>query len=175
MINKQTIQYKYLLGSQMLGLANCHDEDWVTFIDDTTAAARAEHCQSIPFYKVLIRHFKTNDKIKPDYYQALFMYQLSEGFHNSEEYIFKDFNILEHVETWKLWLKAYVNSKAIEEQVKKDSRIIKWCYHLLYQYYMIKENTHWISEEAKAEVQKIHDLEVPSSYFYELQDLINSL
>ena len=40
---------------------------------------------------------------------------------------------------------------------------------------MIKENTHWISEEAKAEVQKIHDLEVSSSYFYELRDLINSL
>jgi hypothetical protein len=40
---------------------------------------------------------------------------------------------------------------------------------------MIKENTHWISEPAKELVQKIHDLEMPSSYFYELKDLINSL
>jgi hypothetical protein len=51
----------------------------------------------------------------------------------------------------------------------------KQFYQLLYQYYMIKENTHWISEEAKAEVQKIHDLEMPSSYFEELRALINSL
>jgi hypothetical protein len=40
---------------------------------------------------------------------------------------------------------------------------------------MIKENTHQISDEAKINVQKIHDLEMPSSYFYELKDLINSL
>jgi hypothetical protein len=40
---------------------------------------------------------------------------------------------------------------------------------------MIKENTHQISDEAKINVQKIHDLEMPSSYFYELRELINSL
>ena len=40
---------------------------------------------------------------------------------------------------------------------------------------MIMENAHWISNEAKANVQKIHDLEMPSSYFYELRDLINNL
>jgi hypothetical protein len=40
---------------------------------------------------------------------------------------------------------------------------------------MISRNTHWISGLEKAVVQKIHDLEMPSSYFYELKELINTL
>jgi hypothetical protein len=51
----------------------------------------------------------------------------------------------------------------------------KWFYHLAYQYNMIIEDTHWISDEAKVDVQKIHDFEMPSSYFYELREKINNL
>ena len=73
------------------------------------------------------------------------------------------------------WLKAFINSPAAEKLAKKNEILSKPFYHILYQYYMIIENAHWISDEAKANVQKIHDLEVPSSYFYELRDLINNL
>jgi hypothetical protein len=40
---------------------------------------------------------------------------------------------------------------------------------------MVLENAHFISDEAKVDVQKIHDLEMPSNYFYELRDKINRL
>ena len=40
---------------------------------------------------------------------------------------------------------------------------------------MITEGVHFISEAAMVDVQKIHDLEMPSSYFYTIRDLINGL
>ena len=73
------------------------------------------------------------------------------------------------------WLKAYINSEQANNLVLDVEVLPKVFYHLLYQYYMIKENTHWISDEAKKEVQKIHDLEVPAEYFEHLKELINSL
>jgi hypothetical protein len=108
-------------------------------------------------------------------YKATALYQLSREFFNDKDYPFNNFNILEHVEIWKEWLKAYMNGKKIEAWATKADTLPKQFYHVLYQYYMITENEHWISDSAKAEVQKIHDLEMPSSYFYELRDLINSL
>mgnify|MGYP006988383097 CR=1 FL=1 len=68
-----------------------------------------------------------------------------------------------------------MNAEKTEEWAFKTNILPKQFYHILYQYYMIIENTHWISDSAKVDVQKIHDLEMPSSYFYELRDLINSL
>ena len=55
------------------------------------------------------------------------------------------------------------------------SHLPKQFYHLVYQYYMLQENTHYISAQGFSIVQKIHDFEMPASYFYELRDLINAL
>jgi hypothetical protein len=104
-----------------------------------------------------------------------FIYQISVGFHDDENYPFKDFNILEHKEVWIKWLKAYMNDKDTEEWALKNDILPKQFYHILYQYNMIKENVHFISDEAKVDVQKIHDLEMPKEYFYELRDKIDSL
>lgn len=166
---------KYLFGSKMLKLENNRDEDWLTFTTDNAKTARENGYKSIPFYQTIINFFVRGKNIKSDPFNALFLYQLSTDFIDDAEYPFKDFNILEYKEVWKEWLKEYVNSENIESWATKADILPKQFYHLLYQYYMITENAHWISDSAKAEVQKIHDLEMPSSYFYELRDLINSL
>ena len=168
-------EYKYLVGSKLLKLTNNRDEDWITFVAEDSSVARKTGKHSISFYQTLIKLFSSGKNIKADPFKALYIYQLSNGFILEEDYPFKEFNILEHKKAWIDWLKAYTNAKSSEDWATKTEVLPKQFYHLLYQYYMIKENTHWISEEAKAEVQKIHDLEVPSSYFYELQGLINSL
>lgn len=178
-------EYKYLYGSKLLKLNNPHDEDWLIFIDLPASKIRVaqrngkiktKNVHSLPLIKTLMQHFLKKDHVKVDPYKALYLYQLSGGFFTEDpEYIFKDFNVLDYKEVWSLWLKTYVNSEDTETLACHTSNLPKHFYQLLYQYYMIKENTHWISEEAKAEVQKIHDLEKPSSYFYELRDLINSL
>ena len=168
-------QYKILFGSKMLGLANNRDEDWLTFTDERASDARKKGCQSIPFYRNMLDYFIRGQNIRVDRYNALYLYQLSVHFTADVDYPFRDFNILEHKEVWKQWLKTYVNSQAVEKRATATDILPKTCYHLLYQYYMITENVHFISDEAKAQVQKIHDLEMPSTYFYELRDLINSL
>ena len=101
---------------------------------------------------------------------------MSEGFHCNESNFPIKFNILQHKDRWIACLKSYMNLERTEKLVLQEKRgLSKKFYHILYQYYMIKENTHFISEEAKNHVQKIHDLNMPSSYFYELKELINQL
>lgn len=159
----------------MLKLNNNRDEDWKTFANINTEEAREMKCQSIPFYKEIIGCFIRGAYIFADLYYASFIYQISVGFHDEADYPFKDFNILEHKEVWIKWLKAYMNDKDTEEWALKNDILPKQFYHILYQYNMITENVHFISEEAKVDVQKIHDLEMPSSYFYELKAKINEL
>jgi hypothetical protein len=132
-------------------------------------------CKSVPFYKILINFFTRGKNIKPDPFNALYLYQLSAPFIDDADYPFGDFIILEHKEVWVKWLKAYMNSEKTEKWALERDVLPKQFYHILYQYYMLVENTHWISDEAKKIVQKIHDYEMPTSYFYELKELINSL
>lgn len=158
----------------MLKLNN-RDEDWVTFVDECAKYAMAKKCKSIPFYKATNDCFIRGEYIDSDPYFALFIYQMSVGFHDDESYPFKDFNIMEHKEVWIKWLKAYMNDAKTEEWAFSKDILPKQFYHILYQYNMIIENVHFISDEAKVDVQKIHDLEMPKEYFYTLRDLINSL
>ena len=159
----------------MLKLNNNRDEDCVSYIDADTTVARETKCHSISFQKALIDCFTRGNFIHCHPYNALFMFQCSSGFHNEQGYPFSDFNILEHKEVWKQWLKAYMNDEATEQWANKTDILPKQFYNILYQYNMIIENVHFISDKAKVDVQKIHDKEMPSSYFTELKHLINSL
>jgi hypothetical protein len=107
---------KYLFGSKMLGLSNNRDEDWLTFIEDNTKVAREKSCKSIPFYKAVISNFIRGTHVRQDPYNALYLYQLSTEFREEADYPFGYFNILNHKEVWKEWLKAYINAENIEQK-----------------------------------------------------------
>lgn len=169
------MEHKYILGSKMLQMANPRDVDEVTFVDKKSWEVRESNKRSISFTKKIIDSFINGNNTTKDPFKSLYLYQQSVGFFTDEAYPFKDFNILDHKQVWGTQLKRYMNHDTTEARALKNELLDKTFYHILYQYYMIKENVHWISDEAKAQVQKIHDLEMPSSYFYELRDLINSL
>lgn len=168
------MEYKCLYGSKMLKLDNCSDEDWVFLVDNSRKYVNGIATMNYPFYNRLVNSFTKGSNVDGDPYKALFLYQMSKGFHDDPDYPF-DFNVLEYKDTLAKCLKTYVNLPRVEQSAIKTDILPKKFYHLLYQYYMITENVHFISDEAKAQVQKIHDLEMPSSYFYELRKLINSL
>lgn len=157
----------------MLKLANCRDEDWFTFTD--SLSLQENGCQSIAFYQTIINHFILGKNVPSDSYKATILYQLSNEFQNDSAYPFNSFNILEHRAVWIEHLKNFINLETTEQFAQSREKLPKQFYHLLYQYYMIVENAHWISEKAKVEVQKIHDLEMSPIYFYTLRDLINNL
>lgn len=169
------MKYKYVLGSKLLKLANSRDTDEITFVDKPSWEVRESGKRSIPFLKKIIDSFINGKNTIKDPFKSLHLYQQSALFFEDANYPFKDFNILEHKRVWIDQLKGYINYASTEERALKNETLPKNFYHILYQYYMITENVHFISESAKAEVQKIHDLEMPSSYFYELRDLINTL
>jgi hypothetical protein len=168
------MEYKCLYGSKILKLDNCADEDWITFVDNTSRRVFGGTTQSYQFYSKRVDNFIKGRNVDGDAFKALFLYQMSKGFHDDPEYPF-DFNILEHKDVWAKCLKTYVNLPRVEQSAIQKGVLPKKFYHLLYQLSMLTEDVHFISAEAKAEVQKIHDLEMPSSYFYELRELINDL
>ena len=168
------MEYKCLYGSKLLKLNNCSDEDWVVFTDTPAKQIDGIQTRKCSVYNKIIENFTKDKNAEGDAFKALFLYQHSKGFHTDPNYIF-DFDVLEYKSILAKCLKSYINREKLEQAVKKTAVLDKRFYHLLYQYYMITEDVHWISEEAKIQVQKIHDLEMPSSYFYELRDLINSL
>lgn len=166
---------KYLFGSHLLKLKCCRDEDWLTFVDKPPKELERGE-RSIRFNNIIISHFIEGNNRPEDVHKSYIMYQLSKGFFEGDEnYPFKHFNILEHKEVWINQLKGWINLPETEERALSKDFLPKQFYHILYQYYMITENVHFISEEAKVDVQKIHDFEMPTSYFYELRDMINSL
>lgn len=169
------MQVKVLFGSKMLKLDNNRDEDWVIFIEEHPKGERQIGCKSIAFFKKFIDGF-INGRTQPqDPYVSQHLFQLSGRFHDDENYPFKDFNILEHKGVWIKQLKGYMNHPKTEKLAFSRETLHKTFYHILYQYHMIVDNVHFISDETKVDVQKIHDYEMPSSYFYELRDKINSL
>lgn len=165
------MEYKILYGSKMLKLKNPRDEDLIVLqYKDPTG----KHLDVL-LTNEIIQSFIQGKSYVNDHPRACRLYQNSCDFHEEEDYPFEYFNILFHKRPWISFLKANINSPEQEQYIGTKQILPKRYYHILYQYYMIKENTHWISEEGRAIVQKIHDLEMPSSYFYELRDLINSL
>ena len=169
------MEYKFVLGSKMLRMNNPRDIDEVTFVDKPSWQVRERGKISIPFFRMIMDSFICGENEADDHYKASYIYQLSAPFIEDENYPFKDFNILEHKDVWVEQLRGYMNHPATEEMAMKGDVLPKTFYHILYQYNMIVENVHLISDEARVNVQKIHDLEMPSSYFYELRELINNL
>lgn len=167
--------YKFTFGSCLLKLQNARDHDEVTFTDLNSWEIKDLRTRSIPFHKTIINRFVKGKNTTKDPFKALHLYQLSAPFREVEDYPFAGFNILEHKNVWIRQLKGYVSHPDIEEEAVKTDILPKKFYHILYQYYMITENEHWISEEAKVNVQLIHDLAMPSNYFYELKSMIDNL
>lgn len=155
---------KYLVGSHLLKLDNCRDEDWVDLSGDD--------------YKIrnkIITNFCVGKNTPGDAFKGRILYQLSNGFYiENADYPFKNFNIFDYKEIWINCIKTCFNNYDVDKVISQEI-LPKHFYHFLYQYYMIKENTHYISDGAKTEVQKIHDLKESSSYFHKLRELINGL
>lgn len=145
----------------MLKLKNCKDIDYIPN-------------SKIPSITAILNEYTQGNNHPLDAYKTLYLYQLSNGFHNEESYDFKDFNIFNYKT---IWIQQLQNHFAILnlQQIAQLQVLPKFFYHYLYQYYMIIENTHYISNGAKEPVQKIHDLQMPGEYVYELSNLIYSL
>lgn len=157
---------KYLIGSKLLLLDNCRDEDWITL---------SEGSKKLRIHEKMIENFMKGKNYPGDSYKGRVLYQLSNGFYaDSAEAPFPHFNILEHKENWIQCIKSRFAFYDIDTIAQLEI-LPKYFYHFIYQYYMIKENTHYISEEGKSIVQKVHDLEKPGYFIYIINDMIKEL
>ena len=160
------MKYSCLVGSKLLDLNNPSDTDILVIADRGLNS-------TFRTYNGRLLNFAHHPRYSQDLFVGQYIYQYSQGFHPDEEYPFKWFNIFDHKERWLASLKNSLDKQMLS--LNLDEALPKHFYHYLYQYYMIVENTHRISAEALAEVQKIHDLQVKGDYVYHLKELIDSL
>ena len=164
---------KYLVGSKMLKLDNCRDTDYMYIKEENEVSD--EKGRTVRFQNFIIESFIRTKDIKSDPCKSWLLYQVTTGFHEEDDYPFK-FDIRDYKDQWIKHLQAYLNDADVERRYTERGEILpKEMYHFEYQYHMILENKLWLDGEAKDVVQKIHDLEMPVSYFYELRDKINAL
>lgn len=168
------VNYTILIGSKCLKIPNARDVDTLTVNLISTRSNPGEYIAKKHLDENISMFCKcTADTYNP--FSACVLYMLSNGFHESElNYPFRYFNLLNHPDAILHSIQTYLNNYNVVE-LEKNSYLPKQFYHIVYQYYMILENTHWISDEGREIVQKIHDFQMPASYFYELKDLVNNL
>lgn len=165
---------KYLIGSCFLQLDNCRDEDYLYFGEQKRSVALNLNESYMPknFFKWYIEIFKNGNTQASDSFVIFTLYQFSQGWRKDFPIAFEIFDFQKQ---WVDALKKYINLPETEELVKQETFLLKKMYHIVYQYYMIKEQKYLISEEGKKVVQQIHDLTMPAEYFFEIKKLINSL
>lgn len=156
----------YYVGSTILKLENVGDIDVVSFTDSTyepidvikgksnyhvlhVSCAQRKHA-----YKYLYKKSKFMSE-----QMALYLYQYSNELHPESNV--RLFSLLECKEQWKEALFCFV--KTLPELT--ESTIPKKYYNIVYQYYIIQNNSFNLREEQMENVQKIHDSEMPTSFW----------
>lgn len=169
----------FLVGSRLLRMDNCGDTDYCYFSKIRLPKEYKVH--KIPMVAKLMQNFpkylkyrnakgSTSTMSVSNYY-----YQYSKCFHPEEDWPIT-WDIRDYKEDWIKMLKNHINSEeAITQYIKGKTFIDKKFYNIAYQYFMIRDNTVYLEGESKQIVQKIHDRQMPISYFYEMRELINAL
>ena len=169
----------YLVGSRLLMLDNCRDTDYIYF--DGIKQSSGNNCcyikMNLPHVELILSQMGNPAKTLRSFNFPVcnYYYQFSSCF-QPDDFPIK-WDIRDNKEAWKTLLKQHIsNQKAVDKYINPSEGLCKKpLYNIAYQYFMIVDDAVWLSGEHKQIVQKIHDLEMPSDYFYELKEKILAL
>lgn len=171
----------YVVGSSLLNLKNCHDVDRIYFADSPVPTLPTQtgdyFCKNLDFIKLILAKSDHPEKFAKDFNRPVcgHFFQYSRGFHPEPEYPI-EWDIMEHKQGWKQILKNHITHEEAEEYYILENGICrKTLYNIAYQYYMLLDDTIWVTGEHLDIVQKIHDRQMPAEYFYELREQILAL
>lgn len=166
---------KYLVGSKLLGLTNNKDEDYLCLTDEDKTRKEFINGKEIKYTPIKLLIERLNN-IDVHNMFTLWNYQLD------EDIIGQDFPIkyhyLEHKDQYMKLIDYIIKNKEFNfnKDITADNRCCtKIIYHIAYNIFILKNNSPIITEEQKAIIQKIHDLEMPIDYLDELEKTFKSI
>ncbi len=172
---------KYLVGSKLLGLSNCHDEDYITLVDGNEDVNVRKY---IDYKDVVVRSVQNVDKCMN------FELPLNENtaryyivnYQMDKEIIGQNFpleyRILDRRSDYVSLLNWIVDNKAcnfIKLKNMNHGHCSKLIYHIAYLTFILENNSTSLTAEQKETVQQIHDRAMPMEYLDELAEKIRNL
>lgn len=172
---------KFQVGSSLLGLNNCHDNDFIVIVEGDVETYKQQYFDEkdtfmrskenldstmlfqLPFNRKTIRWYIVNYQLDKDIIKQDFPIE---------------YHILDRRYDYIRMLNWILDNKACNFSKCKylnDGNCSKMIYHIAYLIFILENNSTTITAEQKEIVQKIHDLQMPQSYLDELEEIIRSL
>lgn len=169
---------KYIIGSTLLGLSNNRDNDYLYLVDSE------EEYNTVRFENGEDKHIRTTAEIikcmnfetDVNIWRKLINYQLDKEIIGQNFPI--EYHILNHKEEAKNLLKSIVKNKDMnfnKNITSGNNCCTKDIYHIAYNLFILQNNSPIITDDQKAIIQQIHDIQMPISYLDELATAINLL
>lgn len=172
---------KYLVGSKLLGLSNCKDEDYITltdgnenvntrkYIDNKDVVVRSvqnvDNCMNfkLPLNETTARYYIVN-------------YQMDKDIIGQDFPL--NYHILDRRSDYINLLNWIVDNEAcnfVKTKNMNHGHCSKLIYHIAYLTFILENNSTSLTAEQKETVQQIHDRAMPMEYLDELEQLIHIL
>lgn len=172
---------KFQVGSRLLGLNNCHDNDFIVIVEGDVEIYKQQYLNEkeifirskqnldstmlfeLPFNLKTIRWYIVN-------------YQLDKNIIGQDFPI--EYHVLDRRDDYIRMLNWIVDNKACNFNkciYLNNGNCSKMIYHVAYTAFILHNNSTILTKEQKEIIQKIHDLQMPQSYLDDLKDLIKGL
>lgn len=172
---------KFLIGSKLLDLINNKDEDYICLTDEEKFRKEFIDNKEILYMPQNMLLSRLNFQLD-DNYGHLRYYLYITSYQYDQNIIGQDFPIkyhyLEHKDQYMKLIDHIIKNKEFNfnKDITADNRCCtKIIYHIAYNIFILKNNSPIITEEQKAIIQKIHDLEMPIDYLDELEKTFKSI
>ncbi len=175
---------EYLIGSQLLGLSNNKDVDYIVINNniDNSYGVFCEHKDGADYFNYTEKTLNDIYNFKMDYKKGFNIYLFVVFYQLDADIIGQDFpleyHILNNRDKWKELLMYIVFAEKMNFTKKArftNGCISKLIYHIAYLTYILKNNSTTLTAEQKANIQKIHDKQMPLEFLDELKADIMSL
>lgn len=161
--------YKFLVGSQLLGLSNAKDTDYYVILEEgeTAKDAGVDDNHIVDYDKTYQTLIFVDDSIN-SIYNYQYDKQINPSFAEFFEYSILNYktdliNLLDKI----IANKQFNFSKQITQGNNCCCKII---YHIAYNIFILENNSPIISAEQKQIIQKIHDKAMPIEYLDTLKN-----
>jgi hypothetical protein len=168
---------RYLIGSKLIGLSN-RDNDYIVVDTEFEHKRAVENGEDILYQNIEVTNKILNfDEENPKYRRLwLYNYQYDKDIIGQNFPI--EYHLLEHKDKLISLLKRTVEKKLYNFNKRvtvNKSYCTQIIYHIAYNTFIIQNNSPIITNEQKAIIQKIHDIQMPIEYLDELAQIIKSL
>lgn len=169
---------RYLVGSNLLGLTNNKDIDYLEFCEECDYKFTKENGNDVIYvsYEELLQRLKFKKDFKQYAKYLIINYQFDKDIIGQDFPI--NYHILDYKENLLNLLIQIIDNKWLNVNKRisvNKGHCSKLIYHIAYNVFILKNNSPIITPEQKEIIQRLHDRETPISFIDELIEMIVNL